>query len=236
MSEKPLLLPSAKIGVLASRKKAREYLQALLFCVGVLVVLVGLVNVISRVADMAGADTIQTAFAPLGSLNTLPARGAAALPPGIATTTPITPTHIRIAAIGVDASIEQVGKKADGSMATPSNFENVGWYKLGSQPGAGGNAVFAGHVNNALTKAGVFQYLSNVKVGDSIVVADASGRSLTYVVFETNQYKTTQAPATSIFSGVGPSQVVLITCDGAWDAASHTYDKRFVVYARLTTR
>jgi LPXTG-site transpeptidase (sortase) family protein len=118
-------------------------------------------------------------------------------------------------------------------MATPGSFATVGWYKLGSRPGQAGNAVLAGHVNNALTKSGVFEHLSDLKVGDSIAIADTSGKTLTYVVTETDQYKTTEAPAASIFSGAGPTQLVLITCDGAWDAAAHSYDKRFVVYARL---
>jgi LPXTG-site transpeptidase (sortase) family protein len=104
---------------------------------------------------------------------------------------------------------------------------------LGSKPGQAGNAVIAGHVNNALTMAGVFQHLGDVHVGDTIAVSDASGKTLNYVVTETDQYTTDNAPMAAIFSISGPSQIVLITCDGAWDAAAKSYNKRLVVYAKL---
>ena len=231
MSEKRLLLSSAKMAIIVRTYETKHYVRWFFVCVGVVVILVGLGNVLSRLTtSMGGSSVLQTAFTPLGdvSLETLPS--------AVATTTPITPSHIKIPSIGVDASVQQVGKKPDGSMATPTNFEDVGWYDLGSKPGDPGNAVIAGHVNNALTTSGVFEHLSDVKVGDYITVSDASGKTLVYVVFETDQYPVSEAPAASIFSGSGPSQLVLITCDGAWDASTHSYDKRFVVYARLTSK
>lgn len=118
-------------------------------------------------------------------------------------------------------------------MATPKNFQDAGWYDMGARPGEAGNAVIAGHVNNALTMAGVFQHLGDIRVGDTIAVSDAHGTTLNYVVTETDQYSTTNAPTAAIFSTNGPSQIVLITCDGVWDPAAHSYDKRLVVYARL---
>ncbi|MCX6820096.1 MAG: class F sortase [Candidatus Adlerbacteria bacterium] len=226
MSEKHLLLSASTSVVPVS---PHTYTRLLFSLVGVAVVLVGAANILSRVAGTTlEGSAVQTAFAPAASLLLLPA--------GVATTTPLTPARIKIPSIGVDAVVEHVGRKTDGSMATPAAFGNVGWYELGAQPGMPGNAVFAGHVNNALTKSGVFEHLSDVKVGDYVTVADAAGKTLVYVVTETDQYPAEQAPATSIFSPNGPTQLVLITCDGAWDAAAHSYDKRFVVYARLTAR
>ena len=120
-------------------------------------------------------------------------------------------------------------------MATPHDFSSVGWYSLGVHPGGAGNAVMAGHVNNALTKAGVFEHLSDMHVGDTVRIADAQGKTLTYVVTETASYATTDAPVADIFATGGPSQLVLITCDGDWDGAAHSFTKRFVVYARLVS-
>jgi LPXTG-site transpeptidase (sortase) family protein len=229
MSEKRLLLSSAKIGVPVSSARTRGYLRLALCAAGVAVVLVGAADILSRAAKISlGDSALQTAFAPAAIL---------ALPgAGVATTTAIVPVHLKIPSIGVDASVEQVGKKQDGSMATPASFNDVGWYSLGSKPGEAGNAVIAGHVNNALTKAGVFEHLSDVKVGDYVTVSDQSGKTLIYIVTETDQYPADQAPAASVFSPTGPSQLVLITCDGSWDASAHSYDKRFVVYARLSAR
>lgn len=218
------------MAVLREDGVVRSYARMALITIGTVMIFFGLINILTRLSSYVGADTVQTAFAPLGTLN------MAALPTGVATTTPITPVRLSIPSIGVNAYIERVGKKDDGSMATPASFENAGWYSLGARPGQPGNTVIAGHVNNALTKAGVFEHLSSVKVGDYITVADASGKTLIYVVSETRQYDTNEAPAASIFAQTGPSQLVLITCDGAWDAQARSYDKRLVVYARLTSK
>jgi LPXTG-site transpeptidase (sortase) family protein len=150
-----------------------------------------------------------------------------------ATSTPITPARLKIAAIGVDAAVVQVGKKDDGSMGTPQVFGEVGWYALGSKPGEPGNAVLDGHVNNALTTAGVFQHLNQVKLGDIITLSDTSGATLTYKVTQLQQYPADTAPDASIFAVSGPSQVVLITCDGDWVESAKSYSKRFVVFATL---
>lgn len=231
MSNEPLALPSAKIGVLMAPEKRRTYARWFLVAVGVFVVLVGATNLFARAFEyVGGADATRTAFAPLGTVD------LRSLPATIATTTPITPSRVKIPSIGVDANVEQVDKKADGSMQSPASFQNVGWYAPGSKPGAPGNAVIAGHVNNALTTSGVFEHLSDVKVGDYVTVADASGKTLIYVVTQTAQYNLDSAPTSSIFSQSGPSQLVLITCDGAWDADAHSYNKRLVVYAKLTNK
>ncbi len=211
--------------------KVRWFLVA----VGGLVILVGAVNLFSRAFEyVGGADATRTAFQPLGMLDS-----TQAFPNNVslvATTTPIIPAHVKIPSIGVDANIEEVGEKDDGSMETPKSFQNIGWYTLGPKPGSGGNAVMAGHVNNALTTSGVFEHLSDVKVGDYITVADSTGKTLIYIVTQTAQYNLDSAPTSAIFSQTGPSQLVLITCDGAWDAAAHSYNKRLVVYAKLTNK
>lgn len=232
MSDKHLLLPSAKMGV-PVYSKTRRIGEWIFIAVGAAAVIIGLVNVLSRLSARLDLDgsVVQTAFAPLGTLGT-----NSILPETATSTAPIIPTNISIPSIGVNAKVERVGKKADGSMATPSSFETTGWYELGAKPGEAGNAVIDGHVNNALTKAGVFEHLSDIKVGDTIVVTDANGRALAFVATETDQYNTETAPAAEIFTATGASQLVLITCDGQWDAAAHSYDKRFVVYAKLVTR
>lgn len=234
MSKEQLALPAARFGVLVSEKR-RVYIRWFLVAVGSLVILIGATNLFARAFEyVGGADATRTAFQPLGMLGS-----TQAFPNNVslvATTTPITPSHIKIPSIGVDADIEYVGKKDDGSMETPKSFRNVGWYTLGSKPGSAGNAVMAGHVNNALTTSGVFEHLSDVKVGDYVTVADSAGKTLIYIVSQTAQYNIDSAPVSDIFSQTGPSQLILITCDGAWDEAAKSYNKRLVVYAKLTNK
>lgn len=235
------MLEKQSVSVLA-RERTRWFLVA----VGMVVILIGVTNIFTRLFEyVGGSNATQTAFAPLGTLTL----GESSTPPTnegfsspflnvtfVATTTPITPARLTIASIGVHANVEQVGKKSDGSMATPSSFQDVAWYKPGSKPGDAGSAVIAGHVNNALTTSGVFEHLLDVKVGDYITVSDTSGKTLVYVVTKTAQYNLDSAPLNDIFTQSGPSQLVLITCDGAWDAAAHSYNKRLVVYAQLTNK
>lgn len=210
-----------------------DYLRFTVLAVGVLVIVVGAADLLSRTArSVLGGGAATVAFAPAIAIINPSVLDSFSHSP--ATTTPITPATLTIPAIGVKAAVEHVGKKADGTMQTPTKFGDVAWYSLGAKPGAEGNAVIAGHVNNALTKTGVFEHLSNLKIGDTVVVSDASGKELTYFVSKLATYPATDAPAKSIFSGEGPSQLVLITCGGDWLPTVRSFSKRFVVYARLS--
>lgn len=206
--------------------RSRGLAEWLLIGVGGFVLFVGASQLFSRVADRVGVSVLSTAFAPAVTLYT-DAPTETVLP------TPLMPHTLSIPSLGIEAAVESVGTKPDGSMATPKQAAQVGWYMPGSKPGEAGNAVFAGHVNNSRTTAGVFEHLSKIRIGDAVTIADASGRSLAYVVVGVAQYPATDAPLESIFTKTGASQIVLITCDGEWDSAVHSFDKRFVVYASL---
>jgi LPXTG-site transpeptidase (sortase) family protein len=233
MSEKPLLLSSAKLAVPVSETKTALVMRGAAVAMGIFVVLFGAADITSRLARVMGPDVGFTAFAPaILLLNQSALSTSTALLTTHATSTVITPARLVISSIGVDAKVEQVGKKADGSMGTPSNFTDVGWYALGSKPGAPGNAVIDGHVNNALTTSGVFEHLVQMNVGDVIMVADQNDRRLTYVVTQVQEYAP-DAPTDSIFATSGPSQLVLITCDGEWVQDKHQFNKRLVVIASL---
>jgi len=209
------------------------------------VVLVGAADIATRAAHTLGANASLDIFAPAiaitdpSALNALKithaptTTSAPSTGSGQATTTPITPLRLIIPSIGVNANVEQVGNKADGSMGTPQKFGDVAWYALGSKPGAAGNAVIDGHVDNALTTAGVFMHLSQVHLGDIIEVADASGATRTFVVNNIQEVPADSAPDASIFATTGPSQLVLITCDGDWVPADKSFSTRLVVFATL---
>ena len=206
--------------------------------IGVFVVLVGAADVSSRIAHAAfGANASLYSFAPaialLGNYNAGEQGVSTASTALTASTTPLVPVRLLIPSIGVNAAVEQVGKKADGSMGTPSKFGDVAWYAPGSAPGQPGNAVIDGHVNNALTTAGVFQHLSQIALGDTITVVNASGTPMSFTVTNIEEYPTNTAPAASIFATTGPSQLVLITCDGDWVQSAKSFNQRLVVFASL---
>lgn len=228
MSENHLLLSSARSGVLVVRKERPHWTRRIVISLGVLAVVVGGADVAARFSkNMFGDRASFIAFAP-AILLVDPALG------GLATTSSVSfePVRLKVSALGINAEVENVGKKPDGSMATPSTFYTVGWYKLGVKPGQEGNAVFAGHVNNALTTAGVFEHLGQISLGDSVEVFDKEGQKLTFIVEKIDDYPKDNAPLEGIFATKGPSRVVLITCDGDWDPKAHSFDKRLVVVAR----
>ena len=227
MQEKPLLLSAAKTAVLVQVQSREARLRLAALCVGVVVVLVGAADITSRVAhSVFNGNAGAVAFAP----------AVAALDPhvlgGTATTSDaIVPARLRIPAIGVNAPVEQVAQKSDGTMGTPTKFGDVAWYAPGAKPGASGSAVFAGHVDNALTTAGVFEHLADLKVGDYVVVEDAQGKAVAYRVVSTTTYPANQAPLAQIFAASGPAQLVLITCTGDWVTSQKQFDQRLVVVA-----
>lgn len=204
-------------------------LRHIAIAVGIFVVLVGLADVSSRLArSVLGDDALFNAFAPAAAI-----KPPAIVPAASASTTAsFVPARLKVPSLGIDAKVEEVGRRADNTMGTPSDFANVGWWSEGSKPGEPGNVVFDGHVNNALTKAGVFEHLFQVHKGDYVTVSDAEGHTLVYEVSEVSLYDTNQAPLRKIFATAGPSQVVLITCDGEWVEDSRSFDKRLVVVAR----
>jgi len=206
----------------------RETRLRLVFtCIGVAVVLVGAADLMSRLAhNVLGNGAGAIAFGPAISLVDPSVNGAAAT-----TSASFVPARLRIPSIGVDAAVEQVGQKADGSMGAPTKFGEVAWYAPGPKPGAPGNAVFAGHVDNALTTAGVFEHLSSLKKGDYVTVADASGKTLVYKVVSSTSYAANDAPLSQIFATTGPSGLVLITCTGDWVTSQKQFDQRLVVVA-----
>jgi LPXTG-site transpeptidase (sortase) family protein len=226
MPRKLLLSSPAK----AAETRSARALRYAATAVGIIVVIVGLADVTSRMATAAlGDDALFNSFAPAAA--TKPS--AAIVPEASASSTDaFVPTLLKVPSLGISAKVEEVGRKADGTMGTPADFMDVGWWGEGQKPGEEGNAVFDGHVNNALTKAGVFEHLSQVHKGDYVTVSDAEGRTMVYEVSEVSLYDTDRAPLAAIFAKTGPSQLVLITCEGEWVQDEHSFDKRLVVVAR----
>ena len=144
------------------------------------------------------------------------------------------PVRLSVPSANVNAAVQYVGVKADGSMGNPSNFTDVAWYKLGTVPGDVGSAVIGGHVDNALALSGVFKHLSNTKVGDDVYVTRKDGKVLHFVVDDVESYPYKSAPSRQIFlSNDGKAHLNLVTCAGTWVQAQHSYTLRLVIYTTL---
>ncbi|WP_226645957.1 class F sortase [Mesobacillus subterraneus] len=146
--------------------------------------------------------------------------------------TGIVPVTIEIPAINVKTQIEQVGTLKNGRMDVPKNPDNVGWYEPGTLPGAPGNAVLAGHVDD-LTSPAVFYDLHKLKNGDKIMVTDAEGQTLTFEVYEQKAFPRLDAPIEDIFGFSFASTLNLITCSGDFDPETTERAERTVIYTKL---
>ena len=202
-----------------------HYARLATVAIGLLCVLAGAADLTARLMSSLGPDAAFLAFAPAAALNN------PSLFTGTSTPAALVPARLRIPSLGISATVETAGIKADGTMGTPQNFDNIAWYSPGAKPGAPGSAVFAGHVNNALLKAGVFEHLSLISVGAYITVEDSAGKSLVYRVSSVDQYPA-NAATDVLFATSGPSQIVLVTCDGVWVPSARTFDKRLVIIAK----
>ncbi len=143
------------------------------------------------------------------------------------------PARLSIPKLQVDANVQRVGIAKSGSVAVPSNYTDVAWYKNSSIPGRSGGALFDGHVDNGLSLPGVFKNLSTLLPGDDIYVETESGQQLHFVVTKLAVYPYREVPMQELLTETGPANLALITCDGTWEQDKKMYDERLVVYATL---
>lgn len=158
---------------------------------------------------------------------------AAAQAPARKVSTSALPARLIIPALNINASVQQVGVKADGSMGTPNNFTDVAWYKYGVVPGQEGTAFIDGHVDNGLSLAGVFKHLADINVGDDVYVQKQNGTKLHFVVIDVKSYPYTGVPMQEMAGQIDAARLDLITCEGTWVSKDKTYDERLVVYTKL---
>lgn len=139
--------------------------------------------------------------------------------------------RLKIPAINVDASIQNVGTTSGGEMEVPSNTNDVGWFKLGPTPGENGSAVISGHFDGKNGEAGVFADLYKLKKGDKLFVENSGGKTTSFVVRESRTYD--PGYAEEVFSSSDGAHLNLITCDGVWDGTKKSYNKRLVIFTDI---
>jgi len=153
--------------------------------------------------------------------------------------------RIQIPSIGVDAPLGRSVVGKDGTLADPMGPSDVVWYDfanrkdLGGVPGAGGNAVFAGHVDRAgfvdyaganYSGPGVFFSLDRLTPGDVIEIT-TNGKTLRYGIVWVKQVPS-DADWNQLFSSkVLGDSITIVTCGGDFDYDKHEYLHRLVVRA-----
>ena len=97
--------------------------------------------------------------------------------------------------------------------------------------GEKGSGVIAGHLNGKNGEDGVFIDLYKLKTGERLSVIDDKGATITFEVSESRIYD--PGYADEVFSRNDGVYLNLITCDGVWDGAKKSYDKRLVVFTKM---
>jgi LPXTG-site transpeptidase (sortase) family protein len=152
---------------------------------------------------------------------------SAEFPPG----SPAPIARIVIPDAEIDAPVVVKGVDAAGVMIAPDNAVDVAWYDFSAQPGFGGNAVFAAHVDYINVGPAVFYNIKDLEPGDLVEIRQEDGTTVQYAVTVKQQYDAATAPVAEIVGATPRESVTLITCSGTFSSISHQYDKRLVVRA-----
>jgi hypothetical protein len=142
-----------------------------------------------------------------------------------------TPLRLRIAAIGVDSGLMDLGLRADGSLEVPPSGFPAGWYTGGPTPGELGPAIIAGHID--WNGPGVFYNLHNLKPGDQVTVTRADGSQPAFRVTRIAQFPKDQFPTKLVYGNIDHAGLRLITCGGSFNSQSGHYEDNIVVFADL---
>jgi LPXTG-site transpeptidase (sortase) family protein len=144
------------------------------------------------------------------------------------------PVQLVIQRIGVQAAVESKGVDGHHVMEPPDQPFDVAWYRFTAEPGAGGNAVFAGHRDYGSVGPAVFWRLSDLRPGDVVDVVSAHGSGARYRVTRTASYPVASIPMAAILAPAWQDEITIMTCAGAFDPAGG-YDHRLVVQGTRIT-
>ncbi len=143
------------------------------------------------------------------------------------------PIRLKIPKLGIDASIESIGRTQKGEVGVPKGPDDVAWFNQGPRPGEIGSAIISGHYGWKDDKPAVFDNLAKLKKGDKLFVVDNQGATTTFVVSKSQRYRSDSNALKVFSSNDGQAHLNLITCEGAWDKISKTYADRLVVFADI---
>lgn len=143
------------------------------------------------------------------------------------------PVSVRLPTASIIAPLVRTGLNPDGTLRVPPNPQQAGWYTGGPVPGEVGPSVITGHYDSA-AGAGVFNSLSNVKVGDKFKIVKNDGSELVFAIEKKDLYLQDEFPTEKVYGSIDYPGVRLITCAGSYNRATKRYSHNLVVFGRLT--
>ncbi len=144
------------------------------------------------------------------------------------------PSRVYAEEIGLDARLVEVAVESDGSLGTPKEWNVAGWYRKSAKVGASGNLIIVGHYDDNFGRPAAFWGLKNLKVGDTVYVADEFDRVYSYQVTDVFYIDMSDPDRLDVLSNEEESSsLTLITCGGVWVPNQGTYNRRLVVQAEI---
>ena len=141
------------------------------------------------------------------------------------------PTRLRIPSLKVETPLEALAIDSAGALASPTDYDEAGWYAAGTVPGDAGPAVIAGHVDSR-TGPAIFFRLHELKPGAEVDV-ERDGQWVVFDVTAVERYPKTQFPSQRVYGPTPGAELRLITCGGTFDTKHNSYRDNVVVYAVL---
>jgi hypothetical protein len=144
---------------------------------------------------------------------------------------PPPPVRVVVDSLGIDAPVVPVGVDTTAAVEVPTDAAVAGWYRHGPVPGEAGSAVVTAHVDTRGQGPGAFFRLRDARPGATVSITDEEGASRDFTVTGVRSYPKTGLPVDRLFSRTGEPVLALITCGGAYDTATRSYEDNVVVYA-----
>lgn len=144
---------------------------------------------------------------------------------------PFVPTSIHLPS-GATAKVLKESVRKDGTLDIPVDPGEVGWWTGGAEPGEPyGTVVVAGHVDSAAYGLGVMAEMLHIKPGQKVTLS-LGGHQATYQVTGVTQVpKAVLAKGTDLFDQDVAGRLVLITCGGPFNRATHHYRDNVIAVA-----
>ena len=139
--------------------------------------------------------------------------------------------RLEIPSIDVAAHAVDLGLNRDGSLEVPKDYDEVGVWKRGPDPGERGPAVIAGHVDSKSAPA-VFYRLRKLRRGDRVRWEGENGVSERFVVTRTEEHPKAEFPTEKVYRKTRRAELRLITCSGPADASRRRSLDNLIVFAR----
>jgi hypothetical protein len=139
------------------------------------------------------------------------------------------PVALVIPAIGVSARVVPEDLGPGGALDIPPP-QQVGWYDRGPAPDQSGTTMLAGHIDDNGVPGALLR-LNDVQLGAAVRVTTASGRVAAYTVTRRQILPQHELAFSGLLSQQGAPSLVLVSCGGAYDEATHLYLDNIVVVA-----